>query len=702
MNFLNNFEGFLIQESVKQAKQFLETISDDVSDDYKQKVLSYLTDLLKKNPNLIGNFVKYHFNENIPLYLEEDKLNEMELDNIVPDFRHSLELFIKYYQQYKQQLKNYLPKDIINYDKFEELIDDIARAKDDITIRNFVKPLKGDLRRSFDNNDQDLKTYILTYLSKLQDPSIEEDKKPMPLNDFYKKSSSFATVEDMKRFLKKEISSDQGISDYEKEVRHLLDTKYKKSHDVIYDDNGVLIISMFDKDGIKELGGNWCIVTNQDYHYDSYCNPVNGWTQYLAFDFNKLKKDPKSLFGISIDEDGETKWGAHQDRSNNEISLSGIMESLGIDKPWREVFKPIYVGIKDKYSNRDISSYKDFVSMMKEIDDDGYGEQLKKLIAEKFDFTNFVRNLMKGSKSWDDFFNSLNNIEDETFLEKTGEKFQRESTRYENLKQYIEHFEDFESDDPEKVNELLDKHSDKVDSIPGMSYFLTKGLGLKDYLDINSQFFKSIANNEESLKTYVKELANKTFTSNQLNSTFKYLEKLGEENEDMRDATTTLIKTLASQIVDVDMGITKEIAESGEENVIKFLEENPIVLYLMTYASANNMPDIHRNTLKEIGIKNHTNLLNIINKFGKKKGFDNLLDDIKSKLDLTKLYKDYFVELSDVPKIYDEAVENLNGVIPLSEFLNQVYSDIISKETDLTPDKMDQLMEYIMKADEIQ
>jgi hypothetical protein len=245
-------------------------------------------------------------------------------------------------------------------------------------------------------------------------------------------------------------------------VKDKLDRIGEDNYRVVYQNDDVLVIETFLQEAITSLGGDWCIVNNPKQWFNNYVNPGAGNTQYLAFDFTKLPTDPNSLFGITIDKNGQTASGRCQNRENNYVGEDFIIEELGLPE---DIFEPKYKDmptyleaykeylknaktakecndvlemIKEKHPNMsdEIISVMDEKNMLDltklignifdDIQDTGIKKGLDTFYEMKLDYPDLYEAVVKSmNKDLTIAFALLNKIKDSKDLPKTTEDFKK-------------------------------------------------------------------------------------------------------------------------------------------------------------------------------------------------------------------------------------------------------------------------------------
>lgn len=666
MKFIRR-QDILINESLKKAKEDIRnTLGEKWLEDSELATnLNTIAERLKKNPNLIYNFYLYHKDEDIPMGdLQSD--SDFDLEELFPDYDlTTINGMIDYIQNNKQQIKQYLPKDLIKYDTFEELTDDITKMKREVKIKKFVNKLKGELRRNFDFNDEELKTYIIELI---------DNKDESELNDFIKRSSSYATIDDLKRGLSKIVKGGEDVSEYERYVRTLLNEKYPKGHEVIYDKNGILIITLYNKEGIKELGGDWCIVNNQETYYDSYCNPLNGWTQYLVFDFNKIKSDPKSLFGVSIDTVGDTKHGAHQDRNNNSVSMDEIMNSIGLNMDWEVVFRPIYADMDLDFNNVKIETEEELEQLLKKYDD-----SLKDAIIDKINMDIFYEDYLDTSKSYSELVDRLVELKNKGYIPSSNLNLilslssvilENNVIQGEINGEYIRGYKWLGSED-----EILNSISKLEDN----------GLvnRLYTYEPIFYKIYEYYEKGEiESVIRFVERFSEKPNIAgiSMISFIFKLIDKLFDDIASVKKYKNDFYESLFFKMFELGVNDTKEILSNlGYNTIVAMIE----IIFEYEWESINDaynfvieIPNINDKMSDDvIALKLNTKLIEYLSS----KDMDDVLDTIKN------LDKD--------------PLEDFSVTSSLKTFKNKLFNAVVTKKmkqlekTAMTPDLMKKLLD---------
>jgi len=322
-----NYKNFLILENIQQAKLILSKKGIDPKTD---KNYNDIIKPLKNLPNLIGKFVHFHYIDNVPM------------DNI----KNVINWILNNRQSIPQ-----LPNNILNYNDFEKLEDDIQKLNREQTIKRFYNSLYRSMKDQIDK---------LEDKSKFNDLAYNFMKLPKELKDNFTPLKYFEanniSIDDFMNALNSYIENNTVNSDKGSILNKI--KEFKNNLKIVYDKNNVLVIQSNDKQVIKEIGSkSWCIVYSNDYYQERYFGYGRGNTQYIIFNFNLPSSSANSMFGITIDENGKTIYGACQDKYNNGKHLQEILDITEIPE---NIIKP------DKDILKEKEKYNEFIRTLKE------------------------------------------------------------------------------------------------------------------------------------------------------------------------------------------------------------------------------------------------------------------------------------------------------------------------------------------------
>jgi len=380
-----SIRNFILFENIQQAKSILNKKGLDIN---KEKDYNDILTIFKKNPNLIGIFVKFRYDDNIPMENIKNVANWI-LNN--------------------RQLLSQLPNNILNYKNFEKLEDDIEKLNRGQLVKKFYNSLYRSMKDEIDKLDDKQKFNDLAYNFMILPNELK--KNFTPLKYFEVNNINF---DDFMNALNSYIENNTVNSD-KKSILKIID-EYKNNLKIVYNKDNILIIQSNNKEVIKKLGSqSWCIVYSNDYYQEQYFGYGKGNTQYIIFDFNLPSSSSNSMFGITVDENGKTMYGACQDKYNRGKELSEILDSKNIPK---HIIKPDDEVLKEKEK---------FDEFKKLLDEDSL-----------IDILNFIKN------------NNIKNI-DKDFINKSLSNYNRQSEIKEDLKRLLINNKD-------NLNEFLNKY----------------------------------------------------------------------------------------------------------------------------------------------------------------------------------------------------------------------------------------------------
>ena len=340
---ITSISKFLLLENIQQAKAILRKkgLNPDEEDGFE-----VIKTKLESVPNLIGFFthLRYEMGEDIRVLTP---LMDWIINN--------------------RNLVGQLPQNILQYDTAEDLDDDIKALGRKLLIKKFYNSLYRSMKERV-NKLEDDKRKEFDELS-LAFMELPEDTRKLftPLAYFEKNNISIEQfIESLKSFIETESVNQDKQAILDKLKKH--EGKYK----VAYDKDNVLAIQSNNKEVICDIGSqNWCIVYNPDSYANSYYGPRTNNTQYVVFNFNLPSSADNSMFGVTVTEEGGTKYGGSQNKRNQGVSLENILSYTGIPKG---VLVPSPAILKMKQLKEDfIKLYtdkeSDFIKISNYIDD---------------------------------------------------------------------------------------------------------------------------------------------------------------------------------------------------------------------------------------------------------------------------------------------------------------------------------------------
>jgi len=378
MKYINDLNTVKLLENVKQTKSYIEKKAKDENYDTENsyKILDELKKILNKTPGLVFNFFKY--------VIEQDVKLKADVNN---DQFESIEGLVEWIKQNKATIKK-LPKNLIQYDSHEKLIDDINTTIESVNTKYFWDMIK---YLNYDKTDQE---FIGRHRTEIDEIAIEFGKLGKDKIAKYTKKLIYFKVNS--------VSMEELMSDVESFIKRgssredvdLLVKKYRERINIVYDKDNVLMLQTEYKPAIQELGStSWCIQYSDSY-FTRYCSFNSFNTQYMIFNFNLPSTSRYSKFGITLDIDGNPLNGGHQDNINRPIDLTEISELTGV--PISE-FKSKKVGVKDDFIKlskevEGLESIDDFLDIIKYLNNEDIASELTK----NFYYNRLVRMEVEG------------------------------------------------------------------------------------------------------------------------------------------------------------------------------------------------------------------------------------------------------------------------------------------------------------------
>jgi len=299
---ITNINQFLLLENIQQAKKYLKEKGIDPKDD---TMFIIIKDLLKSTPNLIGHFVK--------LAHEEPSGSMGGIEEVI-DWINA-----------NRDKVGQLPKNVLEYQTIEELEDDVKDLERKIKTNKFYKSLYGSMRKSVDQLDKVNRNKFDDLALAFTELPEETKKQFTPLKYF---KMNHISIQQFMEVLHNFIENETVNNDKESILKKL--ENHKGKYKIKYNQDNVLVIQTNDKETVCDLGSqSWCIVYSPDNYY-SYYNPESANTQFIVYNFNLPSSLSNSMFGITMEYDGKTKYGGCQNKTNQGVSLEQIKEYTGI------------------------------------------------------------------------------------------------------------------------------------------------------------------------------------------------------------------------------------------------------------------------------------------------------------------------------------------------------------------------------------
>ena len=266
--YIKKWNEFKINENVQQSLRILKDLGIQ-SNDIPYKLIK---NMLSKNPSYMGMFTSFYYEENISI---ED-----------------LESLFKFL---KSNLSSGLPKNPLQYDSYESLVDDIQLIEKDNAVKKVINELPREQKDLLPENIQDDDNlYNLLYEISL----IKNE-------GFFKKISKAKTYESLVDLIEDYVKKFK-VGASADSIINIINTKLRNDQcEVIYndEDRGYLVVLTKDYESLSLLGStNWCIVNQMSTYFD-YVDKGgdNIRYQYIIYDFNEEIGEPNYMIGATVD-----------------------------------------------------------------------------------------------------------------------------------------------------------------------------------------------------------------------------------------------------------------------------------------------------------------------------------------------------------------------------------------------------------------
>lgn len=270
-----------LAENMQMAKKILK---DNKKPENDGSFLA-IKNIVGNNTSYLGLFTKYYYEQNVSI----DDLQEL----------------INFLRDYASRL----PQNVLKYDSYEKLTDDINDVKRDTNVKLIYNKLTSTQKEFTDIESQEFKN--LAYeISKI------------PNKGFFAKISKVKSFKQLISLMSDYIEKNKMGASYDTLIEMINKTK---NVDVVYDNNEIVIVCVNTYQACKSLGStNWCIV-NSESNWNSYTDVRN---QYIVWNFEYNIGQPYYMIGITVDfKDGIYAAHDYNDKSVRD-NLPSFLKSL--------------------------------------------------------------------------------------------------------------------------------------------------------------------------------------------------------------------------------------------------------------------------------------------------------------------------------------------------------------------------------------
>ena len=495
--FIRNRNNYLLLENLKQAREYLtkKNFPLDLPE------FQHIVKSLDKLPNLIDPFTRMIFQYDLNDIFMRDVRNKLEIfDRIVDWIKNNKHLMSK------------LPKNISQYKNLEHLEDDISHLKRDQEIHKFIKSLYRSMRDEVKELDGDKAEQFRELAYAFMQLDDEKKSQFTPLKYFEKNDVS---IEGFMSSLNTFVNG-QDTNENKKRIYKYIEDNPDKVN-VIYDKNNVLVIQTNDGPSVCELGSQrWCIVYAPGSYQKQYFGPETGNTQYIIHNFNLPSSSKYSMFGVTIDIEGNTKGGGAQNKENGGMRLEKIYELTEIPEGTLvSIHKEEYDELlSDMVKINYESSYQDVLHVRKSSLKLGVGSKTRNLVETWLD--NYIEdqklyNIEEDQKFIDEI-SRINKMSEEldtrVNLDSVKEKF---------MKRKVDESRLYQSESLEKLNKNIMYYKILCDTLNIDSNFLT--------LESFGWFTNNVTDNASEIISLIYKMASNEYDKLFKENIGKYLDK---------------------------------------------------------------------------------------------------------------------------------------------------------------------------------
>ena len=365
INFKNFSENNSINENVQQAKIFLKKrlLASKKSKTGKDETLTpeeqrraennpdflKIKEMLRDNPGYVYSFTKFFFEEEVPF----DELKAMYAK--IKENRAVINTLPMRVEEYA----DIEPTSSDQRKGFERLGDDITKLEEKRVIKKFVDRLPGDftvtnpaakdkgtvvpsIKRAYQNSSPAVKEKVngialaFDEFGKSSDGSKDEKKNKELQDMFFDKVKRYRNLNEVIQAALSFIKSanNGNIAKFLQTIQSV-NKKYGELNgaEVVYDEEGILIIEVKSYHANKELNSNTshCIASST-YQWDSYVGGDSNYNkQYYIYNFNLQPNENKSVIGITIQPRGEIRACHLKNDAGFSDGIKSYLRGLNID-----------------------------------------------------------------------------------------------------------------------------------------------------------------------------------------------------------------------------------------------------------------------------------------------------------------------------------------------------------------------------------
>ena len=308
-----------------------------------------IKEMLRDNPGYVYAFTKFFFEEEVPF--EELKAMYAKIKKnraVINTLPMRVEEYADIEATSSDQRKG-----------FERLGDDMTKLEEKRIVKKFVDRLPGDftvtipaakdkgtvvasIKRAYQNSSAAIKEKVhgialaFDEFGKSPDGSKDEKKNKELQDMFFDKVKRYRNLNEVIQAALSFIKSanNGNISKFLQTIQNV-NKKYGELNgaEVVYDEEGVLIIEVKSYHANKELNSNTshCIASSS-YQWDNYVGSDSNFNkQYYIYNFNLQPNDNKSVIGITIQPRGEIRACHLKNDAGFSDGIKSYLRNLGIE-----------------------------------------------------------------------------------------------------------------------------------------------------------------------------------------------------------------------------------------------------------------------------------------------------------------------------------------------------------------------------------
>lgn len=224
----------------------------------------------------------------------------------------------------KKNILTGLPKPVVEYDTYRNLINDINKLESKIILDWLLKQLSPQLRDAAINAPYQTRHELFQIANDFR--MLKQEKRRF----FMKKVFGFKSLETFMESIKRYIIEANNENDYESTKSKIVSTP---NANLVYDnsDTGILIAHIDSFDAMKTLGCSsaWCISKDM-VRYRQY--KTGGKQYFMIWDYNYPMDNPNFFIATAYSIENPNSSATHEHLNDKPLKLIDVLNSKKIDK----------------------------------------------------------------------------------------------------------------------------------------------------------------------------------------------------------------------------------------------------------------------------------------------------------------------------------------------------------------------------------